>query len=92
VVLVIIYIYLFIFLFFTRGLVFEVEVDYFLVFFCHWRRMDRAYCVVMVFMFLKVFRMANIGSLNLSSSIFIDGVCVAALAPVDVSQVYIWYI
>jgi hypothetical protein len=51
-----------------------------------------AYCVAMVFMFLKVFRMADIGSLNLSSSIFIDGVCVTALAHVDVSQVYIQYI
>ena len=39
-----------------------------------------AYCMAMVFMFLKVFRMADIGNLNLSSSIFIDGVCVAALA------------
>ena len=39
-----------------------------------------AYCMAMVFMFLNVFRMADIGNLNLSSSIFIDGVCVAALA------------
>ena len=41
-----------------------------------------AYCMAMVFMFLNVFRMADIGNLNLSSSIFIDGVCVAALAHV----------
>ena len=39
-----------------------------------------AYCMAMVLMFLKVFRMDGIGSLNLSSSIFIDGMCVAALA------------
>ena len=31
--------------------------------------------------FLKVFQMDDIGSLNLSSSSFIDGMCVAALAP-----------
>jgi hypothetical protein len=40
-----------------------------------------AYCMAMVLMFLKVFRMDGIGSLNLSSSSFIDGMCVAALAP-----------
>ena len=40
-----------------------------------------AYCMAMVLMFLKVFRMDGIGSLNLSSSIVIDGMCVAALAP-----------
>jgi hypothetical protein len=39
-----------------------------------------AYCIAMVLMFLKVFRMDDIGSLNLSSSSFIDGMCVAALA------------
>ena len=32
-------------------------------------------------MFLKVFLIDVIGNLNLSSSIFIDGMCVAALAP-----------
>ena len=42
--------------------------------------MDIAYCMAMVLMFLKVFRMDGIGSLNLSSSSFIDGMCVAALA------------
>jgi hypothetical protein len=36
--------------------------------------------MTMVLMFLKVFRMDDIGSLNLSSSSFIDGMCVAALA------------
>ena len=46
-----------------------------------------AYCMAMVFMFLKVFRMADIGSLNLSSSIFIDGVCVAALAPAIITMI-----
>ena len=47
-----------------------------------------AYCMAMVFMFLKVFRMADIlGSLNLSSSIFIDGVCVAALAPAVITMI-----
>ena len=40
-----------------------------------------AYCIAMVLMFLKVFRMDGIGSLNLSSNSFIDGMCVAALAP-----------
>ena len=39
------------------------------------------YCMVMVLMYLKVFRMDGIGSLNLSSSSFIDGMCAAALAP-----------
>ena len=37
-----------------------------------------AYCMAMVLIFLKVFRMDGIGSLNLSSSI--DGMCVAAMA------------
>jgi hypothetical protein len=45
-----------------------------------------AYCMAMVLMFLKVFLMAGIGSLNLSSSIFIDGVCVVALAPVVITM------
>ena len=40
-----------------------------------------AYCIAMILMFLKVFRMDGIGTLNLSSSSFIDGMCVAALAP-----------
>jgi hypothetical protein len=31
-----------------------------------------AYCIAMVLMFLKVFRMFGIGILKLSSSIFID--------------------
>ena len=39
-----------------------------------------AYCMAMVLIFLKVLRMDGIGSLNLSSSIFIDGMCVAAMA------------
>ena len=39
-----------------------------------------AYCMAMVLMFLKVFRMVGVGILNLSSNIFIDGVCVATLA------------
>jgi hypothetical protein len=46
-----------------------------------------AYCMAMVFMFLKVFRMVDIGNLNLSSSIFIDGVCVAALAPAVITMI-----
>ena len=45
-----------------------------------------AYCMAMVLMFLKVFRMEGIGSLNLSSSSFIDGMCVAALAPVVITM------
>ena len=40
-----------------------------------------AYCMAMVLMFLKVFQMDVIGSLNLSSISFIDGMCVVALAP-----------
>ena len=40
-----------------------------------------AYCIAMVLMFLKVFLMDGIGKLNLSSSSFIDGMCVAALVP-----------
>jgi hypothetical protein len=45
-----------------------------------------AYCMAMVLMFLKVFRMDGIGSLNLSSSIFINGMCVAALAPAVITM------
>src|ERR1700738_690939 len=48
--------------------------------------MDMAYCMAMVLMFLKVFRMDGIGSLNLSSSSFIDGMCAAALAPVVITM------
>ena len=40
-----------------------------------------AYCMAIVLMFLKVFLMVGIGILNLSSSSFIDGMCVVALAP-----------
>ena len=40
-----------------------------------------AYCMAIVLIFLKVFRMDGIGSLNLSSSSFIEGMWVAALAP-----------
>ena len=45
-----------------------------------------AYCMATVLMFIKVFQMASIGSLNLSSSIFIDGVCVAVLAPAVITM------
>ena len=45
-----------------------------------------AYCMAMVLIFLKVFRMDDIGILNLSSSIFIDGMCVAALAPAVITM------
>ena len=44
-----------------------------------------AYCIAMVLMFLKVFRMDGIGSLNLSSSSFI-GMCVVALAPAVITM------
>jgi hypothetical protein len=40
-----------------------------------------AYFIAIVLMFLSVFLMACIGILNLSSSDFIDGMCVVALAP-----------
>ena len=40
-----------------------------------------AYFMAIVLMFLKVFLMVGIGILNLSSSDFIDGMCVVALAP-----------
>ena len=40
-----------------------------------------AYCMAMVFIFLKVFLMVGMGILKLSSSSFIDGMCVVALAP-----------
>ena len=40
-----------------------------------------AYCMAIVFMFLKVFLMVGIGIWNFSSSDFIDGMCVVALAP-----------
>jgi hypothetical protein len=42
--------------------------------------------MAMVFMFFKVFRMVDIGNLILSSSIFIDGVSVAALAPTVITM------
>ena len=45
-----------------------------------------AYCMALVLMFLKVLRMDGIGSLNLSSSSFIDGMCVAALAPTVITM------
>ena len=45
-----------------------------------------AYCMATVLIFLKVFRMDGIGSLNLSSSNFIDGMCVAALAPAVITM------
>ena len=45
-----------------------------------------AYCMAMVLIFLKVFRMDDIGNLNLSSSNFIDGMCVAALAPAVITM------
>ena len=45
-----------------------------------------AYCMAMALMFLKVFRMDGIGSLNLSSSSFIDEMCVAALAFVVITM------
>ena len=45
-----------------------------------------AYCTATILMFIKVFQMASIGSLNLSSSIFIDGVCVAVLAPAVITM------
>ena len=38
-----------------------------------------AYCMAIILMVLKVFRMDGIGILNLSSSSFIDGMCVARL-------------
>ena len=44
-----------------------------------------AYCMTMVLMFLKVLQMDGIGSLNLSSSSFMDGMCDAALAPVVIT-------
>ena len=44
------------------------------------------YCMAMVLMFLKVSRMEGIGILNLSSSSFIDGMCVAALAPAVITM------
>ena len=45
-----------------------------------------AYCMAIVFMFLKVCLMDAIGILNLSSRIFIDGMCVAALAPAVITM------
>jgi ABC-type siderophore export system fused ATPase/permease subunit len=46
-----------------------------------WRRIDMAYFIAIVLMFLKVFLMVGIGILNFFSSDFIDGMCVVALAP-----------
>ena len=48
-----------------------------------------AYCMAMVLIFFKVFRMDGISSLNLSSSSFIDKMCVVAtLAPVVITMSY----
>jgi hypothetical protein len=46
-----------------------------------WRRIDMAYFIAIVLMFLKVFLMVGIGILNLFPSDFIDGMCVVAMAP-----------
>ena len=46
-----------------------------------WRKIDMAYFIAIVLMFLKVFLMVGIGILNLFLSDFIDGICVVALAP-----------
>jgi hypothetical protein len=46
-----------------------------------WRRIDIAYCIAMVLIFLKVFLMVAIGILKLVSSAFIDGMWAVALAP-----------
>ena len=45
-----------------------------------------AYCMAMVLIFSKIFRMDGIGSLNLSSSSFIDGMCAVALAPTIITM------
>ena len=45
-----------------------------------------AYWMAIVLMFLKVFRMDSIGSLNFSSRSFIEGMCVAALAPTVITM------
>jgi hypothetical protein len=45
-----------------------------------WRRIDMAYFIAIILMFLKVFLMVGIGILNLFSSDFIDGMCEVALA------------
>ena len=45
-----------------------------------------AYCMAMVLMSLKVFRMDGIGSLNFFSSSCIDGMCVAAMAPAIITM------
>ena len=44
------------------------------------------YCMAMILMFLKVFQMDGIGSLNLPSSSFIDEMCVAALVPTVITM------
>ena len=40
--------------------------------------MDIAYCMAMVLIFLKVLQMDGIGTLNVSSSTIIEGMCVSA--------------
>ena len=45
-----------------------------------WKTIDMAYCMAMVFMFLKVFLTVGMDILKLSLSSFIDGMCVVALA------------
>jgi hypothetical protein len=46
-----------------------------------WSRIDMAYFIAIVLMFLNVFLMVGICILNLFSRDFIDGMCVLALAP-----------
>jgi hypothetical protein len=45
-----------------------------------WRRIDMAFCIAMVLIFLKVFLMVTMGILKLVSSAFIDGMWAVAMA------------
>jgi len=44
-----------------------------------WRRIDMAYFIAIVLMFLKIFLMISIGILKLFLSDFIDGMCVVTV-------------
>ena len=46
-----------------------------------YRIMDISYCMAMTLIASNVFLMLCLGILNVASMLFMDGICVAALAP-----------
>jgi len=49
---------------------------------CSWTSIECTYCVAIMLICLNIFLIFMIGSLSIASSLFIDGMCVVALAPV----------